>query len=90
MAPIQFGKTYDDLKYAYQIAIVAKERFFTDGSVFHTFEYYDPVHGVSLKGRSRITTVELSKVEGVVEKPIGEMSAQEHGFFEPRRYFSGI
>jgi predicted transposase/invertase (TIGR01784 family) len=71
-------KTYDDLKYAYQIAIVAKERFFADESVFHTFEYYDPVHGVSLKGRSRITTVELSKLDGVVEKPIGEMSVQEH------------
>jgi predicted transposase/invertase (TIGR01784 family) len=72
------GKTYNDLKYAYQIAILAKERFFADESAFHTFEYYDPVHGVSLNGRSRITTVELSKLDKVVEKPIGDMNAQEH------------
>jgi predicted transposase/invertase (TIGR01784 family) len=71
-------KSYDDLKYAYQIAILAKERFFTDESAFHTFEYYDPAHRVSLNGRSRITTVELSKMERVVEKPIGDMNAQEH------------
>jgi predicted transposase/invertase (TIGR01784 family) len=72
------GKTYDDLKYAYQIAILAKERFFADESVFHAFEYYDPAHRVSLGGRSRITTVELSKLDKVVEKPIGDMNTQEH------------
>jgi predicted transposase/invertase (TIGR01784 family) len=71
-------KTYDDLRYAYQIAILAKERFFPDEVAFHTFEYYDPVHEVALNGRSRIITVELSKAEKVVEKPIPEMSAQEH------------
>jgi predicted transposase/invertase (TIGR01784 family) len=71
-------KTYDDLNYAYQIALLAKERFFTDDSAFHTFEYYDPAHGVSLNGRSRITTVELSKLDRVVEKPIGAMNAREH------------
>ncbi|MDR1251457.1 MAG: Rpn family recombination-promoting nuclease/putative transposase [Treponema sp.] len=71
-------KTYDDLNYAYQIALLAKERFFTDESAFHTFEYYDPAHGVSLNGRSRITTVELSKLDRVVEKPIGAMNAREH------------
>ncbi|MDR1278355.1 MAG: Rpn family recombination-promoting nuclease/putative transposase [Treponema sp.] len=72
------GKSYDDLKYAYQIAILAKERFFADESAFHTFEYYDPAHRVSLNGRSRITTVELSKLDRVVEKPIRDMDAQEH------------
>jgi predicted transposase/invertase (TIGR01784 family) len=71
-------KSYEDLKPVYQITILAKEKFFTDESAFHTFEYYDPVHGVSLKGRSRITTVELSKLERVVEKPTGDMSTQEH------------
>ncbi|MDR1300842.1 MAG: Rpn family recombination-promoting nuclease/putative transposase [Treponema sp.] len=73
-----FDKSYDDLKYAYQIAILAKERFFPDETAFHTFEYYDPAHRVSLNGRSRITTVELSKLDRVVEKPIGDMNAQEH------------
>jgi hypothetical protein len=71
-------KTYDDLRSAYQIAILAKERFFADDSPFHTFEYYDPAHKVPLNGRSRIITVELSKTEQVLEKPIVEMSAQEH------------
>ena len=71
-------KSYDDLHYAYQIAILAKERFFPDEAVFHTFEYYDPVHTVALNGRSRIITVELSKVEKVIERPVKDMSAQEH------------
>jgi predicted transposase/invertase (TIGR01784 family) len=71
-------KTYDDLQYAYQIAILAKERFFPDEAAFHTFEYYDPAHKVPLNGRSRIITVELSKAEQVMEKPIPEMSAREH------------
>jgi hypothetical protein len=70
-------KAYDDLKEAYQIAILVKERFFPDGVFYHTFEYYDPAHRISLNGRSRIITIELSKVEKLVEKPTGEMSVQE-------------
>jgi predicted transposase/invertase (TIGR01784 family) len=42
------------------------------------FEYYDPNRGVSLNGRSRIITLELSKLEKVVEKPAIEMSASEY------------
>ncbi|MDR2923770.1 MAG: hypothetical protein LBU85_10590, partial [Treponema sp.] len=63
---------------AYQIAILAKERFFPDEDFFHVFEYYDPKRGVSLNGRSRIITLELSKLEKVVEKPAIEMSAPEY------------
>ena len=70
-------KTYDDLKRAYQIAILVKERFFADGNFFHSFEYYDPARCVSLNGKSRILTLELSKLEEVVRKPTGEMSTQE-------------
>ena len=70
-------KTYDDLKRAYQIAIRVKERFFTDENFFHSFEYYDPARCVSLNGKSRILTLELSKLEKVARKPTGEMSAQE-------------
>ena len=44
----------------------------------HTFEYYDPVHGVALNGRSRIITLELSKVDKFVEKPIDGMSSREY------------
>jgi predicted transposase/invertase (TIGR01784 family) len=70
-------KTYNDLKQAYQIAILAKERFFHDDIPLHKFEYYDPSHGVSLNGRSRIITLELSKLDKVVEKPIRDMNAPE-------------
>ena len=70
-------KTYDDLKRAYQISILVKERFFADGIFFHSFEYYDPARCVSLDGKSRILTLELSKLEEVVRKPTGEMSTQE-------------
>jgi predicted transposase/invertase (TIGR01784 family) len=71
------SKKYNDLKQAYQIAILVKEKFFSDNVFFHTFEYYDPVHGVSLNGRSRIIALELSKLEGVVEKAVSEMNIQE-------------
>jgi predicted transposase/invertase (TIGR01784 family) len=70
-------KNFDDLKQAYQIAILAKERFFGDDIPLHAFEYYDPAHGVSLNGRSRIITLELSKLDKVVKKPIKEMDAPE-------------
>jgi len=71
------GRNYGDLKETYQIAILAKERFFQDKEFLHTFEYYDPVHVISLKGRSRIITLELSKLEEVVEKPAKEMDEKE-------------
>jgi predicted transposase/invertase (TIGR01784 family) len=71
-------KNYDDLKQAYQIAILANERFFHDDIPLHSFEYYDREHNVSLNGRSRIITLELSKLDKVLEKPIKDMSAPEH------------
>jgi predicted transposase/invertase (TIGR01784 family) len=71
-------KSYDDLKTAYQIAILARERFFPDEEFLHHFEYYDPARQVSLGGRSRIITLELSKVDRVVEKPAEAMTASEH------------
>jgi predicted transposase/invertase (TIGR01784 family) len=70
-------KTYDDLQRAYQIAILVKERFFPDGDFFHSFEYYDPARRVSLDGRTRILTLELSKLDNIVQKPTEEMSAPE-------------
>jgi predicted transposase/invertase (TIGR01784 family) len=72
------GKGYDDLKQAYQIAILVKERFFHDEEICHSFEYYDQVRGVSLNGKSHIVTLELSKLKKIANKPIDEMSAQEH------------
>ena len=57
---------------------MAKGSFFQDEDFLHTFEYYDSVHGVSLNGRTRIITLELSKLEKIVEKPEDKMSFQEH------------
>ncbi|MCL2443389.1 MAG: Rpn family recombination-promoting nuclease/putative transposase [Treponema sp.] len=71
-------KSFDDLKESYQIAILAKKRFFADDVVFHTFEYYDAEHNIPLNGRSRIITVELSKLDKVIEKPVKDMSSAEH------------
>jgi predicted transposase/invertase (TIGR01784 family) len=72
------NKDYSDLKQTYQIAILGKERFFPDEIILHTFEYYDKHHGVSLNGKTQIITLELPKMDRVVEKPIGEMNAVEH------------
>ena len=69
---------YNDLKQAYQIAILANERFFPDKEFFHIFEYYDPLNAISLNGKSRIITIELSKLDTVVEKPIELMTAKEY------------
>ncbi|MDR1179982.1 MAG: Rpn family recombination-promoting nuclease/putative transposase, partial [Spirochaetales bacterium] len=77
-------KSYDDLKAAYQVAILAERRFFKDGEFLHNFEYYDAEKRMPLGGRSRIVTVELAKLEEVIEKSAGDMSASEHWavFFE--------
>jgi predicted transposase/invertase (TIGR01784 family) len=72
-------RNYNDLKQAYQIAILAKKRFFRDDIPLHAFEYYDPAHMISLNGRSRIITLELSKLGEVVKKPIKTMNAPELG-----------
>jgi predicted transposase/invertase (TIGR01784 family) len=77
-------KNFNDLKQAYQLAILANERFFQDKIPLHTFEYFDLAHSISLGGRSRIVTLELSKLDEVVEKPIRDMNSPERwgAFFQ--------
>jgi predicted transposase/invertase (TIGR01784 family) len=70
-------KSYNDLKRTYQITILAKEKYFQDEEFFHNFEYFDQIHRVSLGGRSRIITMELSKLEKIAEKETAEMSIKE-------------
>ena len=70
-------KDYSDLLQVYQIAILGKNRIIPDDVFFHTFEYFDPVNSISLNGKTRIITLELSKLENVLEKPIDEMKAHE-------------
>ena len=78
------GKTYSDLKETYQISILAKKSFINDDVFLHTFEYYDPEHNISLNGKTRIITLELCKLDSIVEKPANELSSAERWaiFFE--------
>jgi predicted transposase/invertase (TIGR01784 family) len=75
------GKTYNDLKEAYQIAILVRGWFFVGSTFLHNFEYYDKSCGVPLGGRTRIITLELAKLDYLLEKPAGEMSAAERWAF---------
>ena len=70
-------KDYSYLKEAYQITILSKERFFPDDDLVHTFLYYDPVHGLPLKGKTRIIIMELAKARKVIEKPVKKMAGYE-------------
>ena len=72
------NKSYKDLKEAYQITILARHNFFPDDIFLHTFEYVDKKHGIPLNGRSRIITMELSKLDNIVEKPVSGMNLQEY------------
>jgi predicted transposase/invertase (TIGR01784 family) len=71
------GSTYDNLKQAYQITILVKERFFPDDEFYHTFEYYDKIRKTSLNGKSRIITLELSKLDMLIKKPTEELNVSE-------------
>jgi predicted transposase/invertase (TIGR01784 family) len=70
-------RSYKDLREVYQVAILGRGKFFGDGEFLHQFEYYDPERRVRLGGKSRIITVELSKLDGVIEKPVGRMTRPE-------------
>jgi predicted transposase/invertase (TIGR01784 family) len=70
-------KSFKDLKETYQIAILAKEKFFLDEELTHNFIYYDPDARIPLGGKTRIITVELVKTKPIVDKPIEEMTTAE-------------
>jgi len=76
--------SYNDLKQTYQIAILANRKFIADNEYYHTFLYYDPIRGIPLDGRTQIITLELSKLDEIVEKPIQDMTVSERWavFFE--------
>jgi predicted transposase/invertase (TIGR01784 family) len=74
-------RTYDDLKYTYQISFLVKGRFFSGDNFLQNFEYYDKERGVSLGGRTRIITVELAKLEYLIGVPVGEMKGTERWAF---------
>jgi predicted transposase/invertase (TIGR01784 family) len=70
-------KSYNDLKETYQIAILAKQRFFPDENFAHNFLYYDPDNRVPLGGKTRIITMELVKTGPIIDKPVEEMTNAE-------------
>jgi len=70
-------KNYSSLKECYQIAILAKMKLFSDKNLTHNFLYYDPAARVSLKGKTRIITVELAKTKPIANKSIKEMTNAE-------------
>jgi hypothetical protein len=76
-------RDYSDLKRAYQISILANNKFLSDKPVFedkeylHTFEYYDAEHHISLGGQIRIITLELNKLEVVLPKGVSGMTVRE-------------
>jgi len=70
-------RNYHTLKETYQIAILAKKKLFKDEQLIHDFIYYDPKRLVSLRGKTRIITVELVKTKPIVDKPAKEMSNAE-------------
>ena len=70
-------RSYRNLKRSYQIALIVNAPIIEDDAFAHNFKYYDEERGVSLDGRSRIITVELSKLEQVAKKPVDEMTALE-------------
>jgi predicted transposase/invertase (TIGR01784 family) len=78
------NRSYKDLQQAYQIAILAKEKYFGDETFYHSFKYYDETNKVSLNGRTQIITLELSKLDKIVEKSASDMSVSERWavFFE--------
>ena len=70
-------KGFDDLKEVYQITILAKEKVIPDEEFLHSFEYYDAVNKTSLNGRIKIITMELSKLEKTIKKPVEQMERSE-------------
>ncbi|GHT50422.1 hypothetical protein FACS1894102_5930 [Spirochaetia bacterium] len=70
-------KTFDDLKPTFQISFLVHKSFFKDEEIVHNFEFYDKENQISLGGRSRIITVELDKLDKIVEKPVEKMTAAE-------------
>jgi predicted transposase/invertase (TIGR01784 family) len=70
-------KSWRDLKPSYQISFLMENVCFGDTVFIHSFEYYDPKNKVSLRGISHIITIELAKLDKIVEKSVVDMTSQE-------------
>ena len=70
-------KTYNDLRPTYQIALIVNKSAFADNMYVHRFLYYDYINSISLGGKTRIITVELSKLDSIAEKQVPDMTPLE-------------
>ncbi|MDR2483789.1 MAG: Rpn family recombination-promoting nuclease/putative transposase [Treponema sp.] len=71
------NRGYKDLKRTYQISLLVNGLLFEDGEFLHEFEYYDAERKTPLGGRTRIITLELRKIERILEKPARTMTGKE-------------
>ncbi|MDR0388929.1 MAG: PD-(D/E)XK nuclease family transposase [Spirochaetaceae bacterium] len=84
------GREFSELKRSYQISILG-DKLYRDRHAVHSFEYYDQDQGIALGGLTSVITLELEKLEELVEKPLEAVSGQERwGLFlryaaEPER-----
>jgi predicted transposase/invertase (TIGR01784 family) len=69
------GRDYRHLKEVYQITFIGPDKQVCDDAyMIHNFSHYDKEHSISLGGRVRIITIELSKMP---QKSVGDLNAQE-------------
>jgi predicted transposase/invertase (TIGR01784 family) len=70
-------KTFANLKRTWQLSIAGKENFFKDREYFHQFFFYDPERCIALGGLTSVLTLELNKLDKVIQKPVSEMTSLE-------------
>jgi hypothetical protein len=83
-------KDFGGLKQCYQLSILG-DNLYRDNHALHYFEYYDPERKTAFGGRTAVVTLELKKLEHLVETPPEKMRGRERwGLFlryaaEPER-----
>jgi predicted transposase/invertase (TIGR01784 family) len=84
------GREFSQLKRSYQVSILG-DNLYKDSHAVHSFEYYDKKRMTTLGGRTAVHTLELRKLEHLIEEPLEGTSGQERwGLFlryaaEPKR-----
>jgi predicted transposase/invertase (TIGR01784 family) len=70
-------KSFGDLCPSYQISFLVNRNFYKGTTPVHHFEYYYPINNTSLGGVSRIITIEMMKLDKIIEKSVQEMAHDE-------------
>ena len=69
-------RTYSDLKPDYHLSFLCGN-LYPDRYWFHRFVYYDPERRVKMGGRTEIVTVELKKLENLIEDTVEDLDIRE-------------